>query len=81
MHDLFQIVVVGFVAGWLARYVMKTRKQSFVVDIVLGILGAIAGSFVFGILGFGAHGLLAKIVVAFVGAVIIIVVYRAATRR
>lgn len=81
MHDLVQIVIVGFVAGWLARYVMKTRKQGFVVDIVLGILGAIAGSFVFGILGFGAHGLLARIVVAFVGAVILIMIYRAVSKR
>ncbi len=81
MHDLVQIVIVGFIAGWLARLFLKTRKQGWIVDIALGILGAIAGSFVFGILGFGAHGLLAKIIVAFIGAVIIVVVYRAVTKR
>jgi uncharacterized membrane protein YeaQ/YmgE (transglycosylase-associated protein family) len=81
MHDLVQIVIVGFIAGWLARTFMKTRKQGWIVDIALGVVGAIAGSFVFGILGFGAHGLLARIIVAFIGAVIIIAVYRAVTRR
>ncbi len=80
MADLLQIVIVGFVAGWLTRVVMKTRKQGVLVDLVLGIVGAVAGNFVFGVLGFGAHGLLAKIIVAFVGAVIIVAAYRAITK-
>lgn len=81
MGSLVQILIVGFVAGWLARYYMGTRKQGVLVDIALGIVGAVAGDFVFGLLGFGAHGLLAKIVVAFIGAVIVIAIYRALTRR
>jgi uncharacterized membrane protein YeaQ/YmgE (transglycosylase-associated protein family) len=78
---LVQLLIVGFVAGWLARFYMGTRKQGVIVDIALGILGAVAGGFLFGVLGFGAHGLFAKIVVAFVGAVIVIAIYRAVTRR
>lgn len=81
MGSLVQLLIVGFVAGWLARYYMGTRKQGALVDIALGIVGAVAGDFVFGLLGFGAHGLLAKIVVAFLGAVIVIAIYRALTRR
>jgi uncharacterized membrane protein YeaQ/YmgE (transglycosylase-associated protein family) len=81
MGSLVQILIVGFVAGWLARFYMGTRKQGAIFDIALGIVGAVAGSFVFGILGFGAHGLFAKIVVAFVGAVIVVAVARALTRR
>jgi uncharacterized membrane protein YeaQ/YmgE (transglycosylase-associated protein family) len=78
---LVQLLIVGFVAGWLARFYMGTRKQGVIVDIALGIVGAVAGGFLFGVLGFGAHGLFAKIVVAFVGAVIVIAIYRAVTRR
>lgn len=81
MGGLIQLLIVGFIAGWLARYYMGTRKQGALVDIALGIVGAVAGGFLFGILGFGAHGLLAKIVVAFIGAVVVIAVYRALSKR
>jgi uncharacterized membrane protein YeaQ/YmgE (transglycosylase-associated protein family) len=81
MLALIQILLVGLVAGWLARSFMGTRKQGLLVDLGLGILGAFAGTILFGALGFGAHGLLAKIIVAFVGAVVIVAVYRAVTRR
>ena len=81
MHDLLQLIVVGFIAGWLARYYMGTRKQGVLIDIALGIVGAVAGGFIFGILGFGAHGLLARIVVAFIGAVIVVAIYRALSKR
>jgi uncharacterized membrane protein YeaQ/YmgE (transglycosylase-associated protein family) len=79
--SLIRILIVGLVAGWLARTYMGTRKQGMLVDIALGIVGAVAGSVVFGILGFGAHHLFAEIVVAFVGAVIVVAVARALTRR
>jgi uncharacterized membrane protein YeaQ/YmgE (transglycosylase-associated protein family) len=81
MTSLIQILIVGLVAGWLARTVMGTRKQGLLVDIGLGVVGAFAGTILFGALGFGAHGLLAKIIVAFVGAVVIVAAYRALKRR
>ena len=81
MGSLIQILIVGLVAGWLARTFMGTRKQGLLVDIGLGVVGAFAGTILFGALGFGAHGLIAKIIVAFVGAVVIVAAYRAFTRR
>jgi uncharacterized membrane protein YeaQ/YmgE (transglycosylase-associated protein family) len=81
MGSLLQLLVVGFIAGWLARYYMGARRQGVLVDIALGVVGAVAGGFLFGVLGFGAHGLFARIVVAFIGAVAVIAVYRAVTRR
>jgi uncharacterized membrane protein YeaQ/YmgE (transglycosylase-associated protein family) len=60
---------------------MGARRQGVLVDIALGVVGAVAGGFLFGVLGFGAHGLFAKIVVAFIGAVAVVAVYRAVTRR
>ncbi|HSM92630.1 MAG TPA: GlsB/YeaQ/YmgE family stress response membrane protein [Anaeromyxobacteraceae bacterium] len=78
---LLELLIVGFVAGALARYYMGARKQGVLVDIALGIVGAVAGGFVFGVLGFGAHGIFARIVVAFLGAVAVIAAYRALARR
>jgi len=46
------------------------------VDIVLGILGGVVGGWVFGLLGLHAGGTLGQIVVAFVGAVILVWIVR-----
>lgn len=69
-------IVVGLIAGWLAGKAMKGRGYGLVGDIVLGILGAIVGGWVFGVLGLHAGGLAGSIVVAFLGALILVWVVR-----
>ena len=76
MGGLIYWIVVGLIAGWLAGQVMKGGGYGVVVDIVLGILGGIVGGWVFGALGFQAGGTIAKIIVAFVGAVILVWIAR-----
>jgi uncharacterized membrane protein YeaQ/YmgE (transglycosylase-associated protein family) len=77
-------VIVGAIAGFLASVVMKTnRRQGLVEDIVVGILGGVIGGFVFNLLGIGGAvtGLnLGSIVVAFIGAVILLAIMRAMRR-
>jgi uncharacterized membrane protein YeaQ/YmgE (transglycosylase-associated protein family) len=70
-------IIVGLIAGWLAGQVMKGGGYGLVVDIVLGILGGIVGGFIFGTLGFSeTYGLIGSIVVAFVGAVVLVWITR-----
>jgi uncharacterized membrane protein YeaQ/YmgE (transglycosylase-associated protein family) len=69
-------IVVGLIAGFLAGKVMKGGGFGVLMDIVVGIAGAILGGFVFGLLGIHAGGLIGSIVVAFVGAVILIWIVR-----
>jgi uncharacterized membrane protein YeaQ/YmgE (transglycosylase-associated protein family) len=76
-------IVLGLVAGWLAGQVMKGGGYGVVGDIVLGIVGALVGGFLTGLVlgrdmvsGFNIE----SIVVAFIGAVILIAVSRAFTR-
>ena len=76
MGGLIYWIVVGLIAGWLAGQVMKGGGYGVVVDIVLGILGGIVGGWVFGVLGFHAGGTIAQIIVAFVGAVILVWIAR-----
>jgi uncharacterized membrane protein YeaQ/YmgE (transglycosylase-associated protein family) len=76
MSGLIYWIVVGLIAGWLAGKVMKGGGYGVLVDIILGILGAIVGGWVFGLLGFQAGGLIASIIVAFVGAVILVWIVR-----
>jgi len=69
-------IVVGLIAGWLAGQVMKGGGYGVLADIVLGILGGIFGGWLFGKMGIGAGGTIGSIVVAFVGAVILVGITR-----
>ena len=69
-------IVVGLIAGWLAGQVMKGGGYGVLVDIILGILGGFVGGWVFGLLGIHAGGMIGSIVVAFVGAVLLVWITR-----
>ncbi len=70
-------IIVGMIAGWLAGVVMKGGGYGVLVDIILGILGGIVGGWIFGALGiWPAGGLIGSIIVAFVGAVILVAITR-----
>jgi uncharacterized membrane protein YeaQ/YmgE (transglycosylase-associated protein family) len=70
-------IVVGLIAGWLAGKVMKGSGYGVTMDIVIGMVGAVIGGFLFGTLGgFPFGGLISSVVVAFVGSVILIYVAR-----
>jgi uncharacterized membrane protein YeaQ/YmgE (transglycosylase-associated protein family) len=70
--------VVGLIAGWLASAVVG-GGYGVVGDIVVGVVGAFIGSWIFRSLGAGVPfgGLAGTIVVAFVGAVVLLLVLRA----
>jgi uncharacterized membrane protein YeaQ/YmgE (transglycosylase-associated protein family) len=77
-------LVVGAVAGWLASMVMKTnRQQGLLMDIVVGIVGAFIGGFLFnqfdtaGVTGFNIW----SVFVAFTGAVVLLAAVRLLTGR
>ena len=70
-------LVVGLIAGWLAGLVMKGGGYGIIVDILLGIVGGFLGGWLFGQLGiWPAGGMLGSIIVAFVGAVILVGITR-----
>ena len=70
-------LIVGLIAGWLAGKVMKGGGYGVLMDIVLGVVGAMVGGWVFGLLGiFAGGGIIGSIIVAFVGAVILVWISR-----
>ena len=75
------ILVVGAIAGWLAGKIMKSHGFGFWANTGLGILGALIGSFVFGLLGIYTSGLIAGIVKATAGAVIVLAIANWLRRR
>jgi uncharacterized membrane protein YeaQ/YmgE (transglycosylase-associated protein family) len=74
-------IVVGLIAGWLASQLMRGRGYSLIGDIIVGILGAVIGGFLaatFLNMPDAVNGInLTSIIVAFVGAVILIGFLRA----
>jgi len=72
-------IILGLIAGWIAGKIVSGSGEGFFVDIALGIVGALVGGFVFDALG--GHGVtgfnLYSLIVAVVGAVIVLLIYHA----
>ena len=72
IESLFVILVVGALAGWLAGLMIRGSGFGLIGNIVVGILGAVLGSFLFGLLGIASGGFLGAIIIATIGAVILL---------
>ena len=79
----FAWLIMGLIAGFIASKLVNKQGEGMFMDIILGIVGAVVGGFVANLLGFtGITGFdLYSILVSVVGAVIVLVVYHAMTRR
>ena len=78
MGNLIWWIIVGLIAGWATGKIMKGSGYGPLMDIVLGICGAIVGGWVLGVLGiFSTGGLIPSILVAILGAVILVAIVRA----
>lgn len=75
-------IVLGLIAGFIASKIVNKAGEGFVMDIVLGVVGALLGGWLFRM--FGASGVtglnLYSMLVAIVGAVIVLVLYHALFR-
>jgi uncharacterized membrane protein YeaQ/YmgE (transglycosylase-associated protein family) len=74
--------LIGLIAGFLASKVMTGHGKGIVADIVVGVIGAIAGGFLARYLGVTtaatSHSIIVEIVIAFAGAVILLAILRLA---
>jgi uncharacterized membrane protein YeaQ/YmgE (transglycosylase-associated protein family) len=80
--SIFAWIILGLIAGFIGSKIVNKRGEGLVLDLVLGIVGAIAGGWLFNT--FGASGVtglnLYSLMVAVVGAVVVLVVYHAIRR-
>lgn len=76
-------IVLGLIAGFIAGKIVNKRGEGVFMDIVLGIVGAVLGGWLFnrfgmtGVTGFNLYSLF----VAVIGAVILLLVWHAISRR
>jgi uncharacterized membrane protein YeaQ/YmgE (transglycosylase-associated protein family) len=74
---LLYIIIVGLIAGWATGKIMKGAGYGVITDILLGIAGAIIGSRLLGLLGiYSSGGLIPNILVAIVGAIVLVLIVR-----
>jgi uncharacterized membrane protein YeaQ/YmgE (transglycosylase-associated protein family) len=76
-------IILGLISGFIASKLVNKSGEGLVLDIVLGIVGAFVGGWLFNTFGqAGVTGLnIYSMLVAVVGAVIVLVVYHALVRR
>jgi uncharacterized membrane protein YeaQ/YmgE (transglycosylase-associated protein family) len=76
-------IILGLISGFIASKVVNRTGEGFFLDIILGIVGAIVGGFLFtavgatGVTGFNLYSM----VVAVIGAIVVLVIYHALFRR
>jgi uncharacterized membrane protein YeaQ/YmgE (transglycosylase-associated protein family) len=79
--ELFWLILLGLIAGWLAGVLVKGGGFGVLGDIVVGILGALIGGYLFRAMGFSAGGgFFGSILVATFGAIVLIVILRVIKR-
>ena len=74
-------LVLGLLAGWIASMIMGSGGYGVIGDIIVGILGALIGGFITGpLFGIDVTGFnLTSLIVAVIGAIVLIAIYRAVT--
>jgi uncharacterized membrane protein YeaQ/YmgE (transglycosylase-associated protein family) len=81
--SLFVWILLGLVSGFVASHIVNHRGEGVVLDVLLGMVGAIIGGWVFHVFGhIGVTGLnLYSIVVATTGAILFLFVYHLIRRH
>ena len=73
--QIIWFLLIGASAGWLAGQIMKGRGFGLIGNMVVGVVGAIVGGFIFNLFGIAAAGgLLGSLIAAVLGAVVLLFV-------
>lgn len=81
-HGIIAWIIIGVLAGWITGKLMKGSGFGFIMDMVVGLIGALIGGWVSSALGFGStgqHGMIGSIIIAVIGAVILTIIVRLIT--
>jgi len=78
--NIIWFLLIGLIAGWLAGKIMKGGGYGLVGDIIVGVIGAVLGGFLFDLLGISVGGLVGSIITALVGAIVFIYLLRVLRR-
>jgi uncharacterized membrane protein YeaQ/YmgE (transglycosylase-associated protein family) len=74
--SLIAWILVGLIAGWVAGTITRGRGFGCLVDIILGLVGAVVGGWIFTKLGITVWGFWGSLAAAIVGAVVLVAIAR-----
>ena len=76
-------LLIGLISGFLATALMpgdRGKPSGWILTLVLGLVGGVIGSFLFGLLGIHAWGLIGRVIVSTIGAITLIALLRQLNR-
>lgn len=79
---LIYSLIIGLVAGLLASWIMPGGAKGIIWNTILGLVGGVVGGWVFSLIGVAeGSGFWGQLVVAVIGAIILIAIYNAIAKR
>lgn len=72
--SLLFFLIIGALAGWIAGVIAKGRGFGLLGNIVVGVIGAVLGGFVFRAVGIASYGLLGDLIMSVIGALLLLFV-------
>lgn len=79
--DIIILILVGAVSGWIASTILRA-KSSPLINILLGVVGGMLGSYIFGFLNVSlASGILGDIIVSVIGAAVLVIAFKLMSRK
>lgn len=80
-HGILWWLILGILAGWLTGKVMRGTGYGVLPDLILGMIGALVGGFIGHAIGIATTSMVGGLILAVLGAVMVVAVYRTLTRR
>jgi uncharacterized membrane protein YeaQ/YmgE (transglycosylase-associated protein family) len=74
---LIWTILLGILAGFIASKLVSGSGQGLLMDLVIGIVGSVLGGWIFTLLGLAAYGLVGQLIMAVIGAVVLLLIVRA----
>jgi uncharacterized membrane protein YeaQ/YmgE (transglycosylase-associated protein family) len=76
LQSLIVFLLIGLIAGWLAGKIMRGGGFGLVGDLIVGVIGAFLGGWLFGLFGISAGGFIGSLITALVGALVLLFLLR-----
>ena len=73
-------IILGLLAGWITGLVMRGSGYGVIADIILGLVGAVVGRWIFHAAGIRAVGSVGHLITAVVGAIVLVAIVHALSR-
>ena len=70
-------IILGLIAGWIAGLAMRGSGFGVIADIIIGLVGAVIGRWIFSFIGASPHGRIGYLAMSVVGAIVLVALVHA----